>query len=147
MTKLAEGTFEIQSWEQEIYDESEPGLVRATVKERYDGDVAADAEIEYLMTNLSDALATFVGQIRLAGRFGDKEGTVVLHETGEYFGGNTARGALTIVSGSGTGGMAGIRGSGAYVATHADQPVEYAGRLWQPTAERIARYVFDYDFD
>jgi hypothetical protein len=143
----AEGTYEIEHWAQDDYDESQPSLARAAVKLRFSGDIIAGAATEYLMTNLEDGSSSFIGQIRLTGAIGGREGSLVLHEVGEYYGGNTARGTLTIVPGSGIGQLAGIRGSGAYVATHGDQPIEFAGRTWHPTSERVARYVLHYDLE
>ena len=147
MSIHAEGTYEIQSWEEAPYDENEPKLVRARVLETFAGDLAGEAATEYLMTCLSDGSARFTGQKRMTGRLGDREGTFVLHEHGEYVGGNTSQGSLVMVPGSGTAGLTGIHGKGCYVATHGSDPVEFAGRTWPPTAERTATYFLDYDFE
>jgi hypothetical protein len=147
MGQKAEGTFEIQDWQQSDYDDIEPKLSRATVQEAYSGDIEALARLEYLMASLPDGSAQFIGQVRLTGRVGDREGSFVWQDTGEYIGGDTARGRLVIVPGSGTGDLAGLRGEGAYMATHGKKPVEFAGRTWDPTPEGAGAYVLEYDFD
>jgi hypothetical protein len=147
LSKQATGAFEIQNWQQSDYDEVEPKLSRASIVEAYSGDIEARANVEYLMTSLPDGSAQFVGQVRLTARIGDREGSFVWQDTGEYIGGDTARGRLVIVAGSGTGELAGLRGEGAYVATHGEQPVEFAGRSWDPTDEGTGTYMLDYDFD
>ena len=147
MGNQATGTFEIQDWQQSDYDEVEPKLSRARVQEAYSGDIEALANLEYLMTSLPDGSAQFIGQVRLAGRIGDREGSFVWQDTGEYIGGDTARGRLVIVPGSATGDLAGLRGEGAYVATHGGKPVEFAGRAWDPTPEGTGAYMLEYDFD
>ncbi len=147
MKQVAEGTYSIQSWDQQVYGVEEPTLVRATVGVHFEGGLQGEASIEYLMTNLPDGSARYIGQIRFTGTIGGREGSVIFHELGEYSDGALACGTLTIVPGSGTGQLAGIRGEGAYMATHGDEPVEFAGRTWQPTPQRIASYVVEYDFD
>ena len=138
-----EGTYTIEDWKQETYSEPAPALARADVVLRYQGGLAGKAETVYLMTNLPEGSAHFVGQIRFTGTIGDRKGSFVMHETGQYNGTNVAMGELSIVAGSGTGDFSGIRGSGAYVASHGHEEVDFAGRNWQPTPEREARYVFD----
>ena len=147
MSTEAVGVFEIRNWEQSDYDESEPRLTRASVREAYSGNIQGIADIEYLMTSLPDGSSQFIGQTRFTGRIGDREGTIVIQDIGEYVGGNTVQGRLVILPGSGTGELAGLRGEGAYVATHGDGPVEFAGRSWEPTPERTGAYILDYDFD
>jgi hypothetical protein len=147
MSEHASGTFEIQNWQQRDYDETEPKLSRASVVEAYSGDIEALANVEYLMASLPDGSAQFVGQVRLSGRIGNREGSFVVQDIGEYVGGDTARGRLVIVAGSGTCDLSGLRGEGTYVATHGEKPIEFAGRTWNPTPERTGTYVLDYDFD
>jgi hypothetical protein len=143
----AAGTYDIRNWDQQTYDDTDPMLARASVQLTFAGAMSGSAATEYLMINRSDGTAGFIGQIRFTGSVGGRSGSVVLHESGEYDGVHTARGMVTIVPDSGVGELAGITGSGAYVATHGDEPVEYAGRTWQPTPSGTASYVLEYNLD
>lgn len=57
----------------------------------------------------------YVGYEQVHARIGDREGTFVLAASGAHTGA-VARTAVQIVPGSGTGGLAGITGSGSYAA-------------------------------
>ena len=62
-----------------------------------------------------DASATVIGLERISGKLGGKAGTFVLEHHGGYADG-TASGKATVVAGSGTGALAGLRGQGTTMA-------------------------------
>ncbi|MGD9714784.1 MAG: DUF3224 domain-containing protein [Thermomicrobiales bacterium] len=144
---LVEGTYTILDWQQEAYGEPAPTLARASVSLEFRGGITGTGETMYLMTIRADGSADFVGQLRITGAIGEKTGRFVVHETGTFDGVESAQGEFRIIRGSGTGGMTGIAGSGAYLAAHGKDPVDFAGRIWEPTPERVAGYSFDIVFE
>jgi Protein of unknown function (DUF3224) len=119
MTTHATGTFEVKGWDEKPYDEVEGGkkLTRASVTQSFDGDVAGEGKVEYLMAYRDDGTANFVGLQRIVGRVGGRSGSFVLQLAGTYDG-RTARADWTVVAGSGTGELAGLRGEGGFSAEH-----------------------------
>jgi hypothetical protein len=63
MTTRAMATFEITSWEQSTYDESEgmPTLGRATVGKSFAGDVDGISQAELLMAGRGDEGLAYTG--------------------------------------------------------------------------------------
>lgn len=132
----ASGTYEIKSWDEKTWDgkdrTEQPGakLTHAAVTFFFHGDVEAEAKTHYLMTYRDDANASYVGLMQFDGRVGDRKGTCVLKVEGMFENG-AATSTMTIVPGSGTGELVGIKGQGETVAVHADT---------QP-------FTLDYDFE
>jgi hypothetical protein len=123
MTTHASAKFEIKSWDEAAYLELDGGrkFTRASVSQLASGDVQGESSAETLMYYREDGTASYTGLTHIAGRIGDREGSFVLQSTGE-FDGTTARSTSVIVPGSGTGELAGIRGTGDSASTHADYP-------------------------
>jgi Protein of unknown function (DUF3224) len=123
MASRADSSFKIESWKEDPYVEGEGSvkLTRASVKQRFDGDIAGEGEVEWLMCYRPDATADFVGLQRVVGRVGEREGTFVLQSRGT-FDGKTASGPLAVVAGSGTGGLEGITGRGELIAPMGGTP-------------------------
>ena len=132
MSVHAKAKFQVKSWNEKPYDEMEggPKLTRATVAKSFSGDIEGDGTVEYLMMHREDGGTTFVGLERIVGRIGDRRGSFVLEHKGTYEGG-TAKATWSVVPGSGTGDLSGLRGKGGFASAHAD---EYAITL-------------DYDFE
>ena len=120
MTKEATSTFEIKSWDEKPAEEFGGGvkLTRARVKQSYEGDFKGDGTVEYLMTYGEGGAATFVGFERVEGSLGGKTGSFILQHGGVYEN-DTAKSSFTVVPGSGSEGLKGLRGKGNYVAGHA----------------------------
>jgi len=118
MSKQAKSTFEVKSWDEKTVDEVDGRLkiTRASVVFAHHGDLEAESAMEYLMAYRDDGSATVVGMERITGRLDGKVGTFVVESRGGYADG-TARGELTVVEGSGTGQLEGIRGHGTSTAT------------------------------
>jgi hypothetical protein len=117
MSTHATGTFEITRWDEKPYDEIEgqPKLAHASVAGTYKGDVEGTGTIAYLMVYREDESASYVFTQRVVGRLGGRSGGFVLHGSGAYEDG-VARGTWSVVPGSGTGELSGLRGAGSFSA-------------------------------
>jgi Protein of unknown function (DUF3224) len=113
----ATGTFEITSMGDDAYHEDEGGakLTRATGTQRFSGDIEGDGSVEWLMCYLPDGSATFTGLQRIEGSIDGHPGSVVIQSSGIHDG-KQSKASWSIVAGSGTGELAGIRGEGSFHA-------------------------------
>jgi hypothetical protein len=120
----ANGTFKIESWDEQPYVEVDGGgkLTRASVSQSFSGDIEGDGDVQWLMCYRPDDTADFVGLQRIVGRIGDRSGSVVLVQTAGSYDGQVAKGELSVVPGSGTGELGGLRGTGAFRAPHGSEP-------------------------
>ena len=132
MTTHAQGMFELQSWDENAYLELEGGakLTRASVVQRFTGDLDGKGSVEWLMYYADDGTARFVGLQRFSGRLGDRSGSFVLETQGTFDGGK-AQGSWSVVPRSGTDELRGITGTGSFAAPHGPK----------------ADVALDYDFD
>ena len=119
MKKNANARFVIDSWDERPYSEGQdlPRLTRASVRKTFTGDIEGKGQVEYLMMYRSDGSATFVGLERFAGRIGDKTGTFVLQRIGVFENGQ-AKESYSVVPGSATGELLGLRGDGMSAVGH-----------------------------
>ncbi|MGH8247741.1 MAG: DUF3224 domain-containing protein [Gammaproteobacteria bacterium] len=119
MKKSASARFAIKSWDEKPYSEGPdlPKLVRATVTKTFTGDIEGEGQVEYLMMYGSDGSATFVGLERVVGRIAGKAGTFVLQRTGIFESGQ-AKESYSVIPGSGTGELRGLRGEGRSAVGH-----------------------------
>jgi Protein of unknown function (DUF3224) len=117
MSDKVEGKFKIENWQEETYGEIEGGgkLTRASVKQAFSGGIEGDGEVEWLLCYRADDTADFVGLQSVAGSVGERSGSFVLQVSGSFDGGE-AKGDWTVVPGSGTGELGGLRGSGGFAA-------------------------------
>jgi hypothetical protein len=69
-----------------------------------------------------DQTADFVGLQRIIGRIGERSGSFVLLQTEGTFDGKEARAKLTVVPGSGTEELSGLRGEGEFSAPREGEP-------------------------
>ena len=118
------GTYAVKKWEEQMYDQisSDMKLTRASVEFGFSGGIEGRASVEYLMFyrhadshDQHNSTASYVGLLRFEGGLGGKSGSFVMEDKGTFEGG-TARSALRIADGSGTGALKGIRGNGIYRA-------------------------------
>ena len=111
--KIANARFAIKSWDEKPYGEGQdlPKLARASVTKTFTGEIEGEGQVEYLMMYRSDGSASFVGLERFVGRLDGKAGSFVLQRTGVFESGQ-AKESYAVVSGSGTGGLQGLRGEG-----------------------------------
>jgi hypothetical protein len=127
MKKLARAAFEIGQWEEKPYDEmaGAPKLTRATVTKIYRGDLEGEGKLEYLMAYGRDGSAGVVGIERFVGRVGDRDGTFVFQHVGMFKDG-VATSTWSVVDGSGSGNLQGLRGEVHSALGHAKSyPVEF----------------------
>jgi hypothetical protein len=112
MTK-ATGTFEIKSWDEKKPEGGDPKewLSRGRVKSKLAGDIEGDSEMEFLMAYVKDS-AGYVGMQRVTATLGGRSGTFALQGSG-YYDASTfiAKSEWTVVPGSATGDLVGLRGS------------------------------------
>ena len=109
----AAGTFEIDSWEEEPFDEREGArLTRTRLTKTFYGDVGGESTAELLMAYAAEeGSAAYVGFERLVGSVHGRSGSFVLHHTASS-GGTSGEPSATssVVPGSGTGELRGLRG-------------------------------------
>jgi hypothetical protein len=124
MTTRATGTFKIEGWDEKPYTEIEAGgkLTKASVKQAFSGDVEGHGAVEWLMCYRPDQTADFVGLQRIVGRLGERAGSFVMVQTNGTFDGKEARGKLSVVPGSGTDELRGLRGDGEFTAPVGGEP-------------------------
>ena len=121
----AKGSYGIKAWDEKTWDgkdhKDQPGakLTHAKITFTFTGDFEGEAQIQYLMDYRDDSYATFVGLQRFTGRLGDRSGSFDTMVNGVFENG-AAKSTWSIVPGSGTGDLRGIRGEGSTVAHHGD---------------------------
>lgn len=127
-TMQASGTYGYTSWDEGPYAELEgaPKLTHARITNTYRGDLEGEGTSEVLMVYPTGSTATYVGYERITGRLGGRSGSFVLQGVGTWEEG-VARTTWTVVPGSGTGELTGLRGEGGYEAGHGQ--TEYPYRL------------------
>jgi hypothetical protein len=131
MTTRAVSTFEISSWEEEPYDESDDGpvLSRVTVGKAFHGEVQATS-VGSLLTCQAEGGEGYVASERISGSVHGRSGTFVVQHGGARGAGVPAVTFGHVVPGSGTGELRGLRGT-----------VEFR------EDERGAAFTLDYDID
>ena len=119
MKKSANARFAIKSWDEKPYSEGQdlPRLTRASVMKTFTGDIEGEGQVEYLMMYRSDGSATFVGLERVVGRIAGKTGTFVLQRIGVFENGQ-AKESFSVITGSATGELQGLRGDGSSAVGH-----------------------------
>jgi len=117
--KTANARFAIQTWDEKPWSEAPglPKLTRASVKKTLTGDLEGEGQVEYLMSYRSDGSAMFVGLERVVGRLDGRTGSFVLQRSGVFEDGQ-AKESYTVVAGSATGELQGLRGEGTSAVGH-----------------------------
>jgi hypothetical protein len=119
--KTANARFVINSWDEKPYSEgpSLPKLTKVSAVKTFSGDIDGEGRVEYLMMYGSNGSASFVGLERITGRLEGRSGTFVLQRTGVFEDG-VAKESYSVVPGSGTGELRGLRGGGTSSLGHAN---------------------------
>jgi len=130
----ATGTIDVKSWDEKPYDETdgEPRLARAEVKLAFAGDVDGQSSLVYLMVYGDGGLTSAVGLERVVGRLGGRTGSFVLEHRCTHQDA-AVHGSWSVVPGTGTGDLSGLRGAGSYV--------------WDGPHGTPGRYMLDYELD
>jgi hypothetical protein len=112
-----EAAISVQAYEPSSYDAPEhgPALVRIHVEETFSGEIDGTGVAEFLQISQADGSASFVGVERVTGTVTGKRGTFVLQDSGTVSG-DVVHGDWFVVPGSGTGELAGLRGTGGFRA-------------------------------
>jgi Protein of unknown function (DUF3224) len=113
----ATSTFEVGGWDEQaiLAENGGPKATRAVVTRSFEGDIAGEGAVEWLMGYRDDGTATFVGLERIVGRLGERAGSFLLQHTGT-FDGQLARGHVQVVAGTGTEGLRDLTGEGSFEA-------------------------------
>ena len=113
MKKTASARFSIKSWDEKPYSEGKdlPKMTRASVDKTFTGDLEGVGHVEYVMMYRSGGTAAFVGLERITGRIAGRSGSFVLQRTGVFEDGQ-AKESYSVVTGSGTGELRGLRRRG-----------------------------------
>jgi len=116
-TVRATGTFKPTSWDEQPYAELEgaPKLTHAHVTNLYSGGIEGEGTSDSLMFYGDDGTATYFGFERVVGKLGGRSGSFVLQGSGTWKEG-VATTAWSVVPGSGTGELKGLRGDGGFAA-------------------------------
>lgn len=127
----ARGTHTPEGWKEEaVQSFGDRQIARVSTGFRITGEIEGVARTEYVMyyskvdpKDMHGSVAQYSGYARFEGSVSGKRGKFVLLDTGTY-GGGEAKSDLSIVEGSGTGELAGITGSGRYVASQSEMLYE-----------------------
>ena len=113
----------IASWDESPVEEFGDGSKLTRAQVRLSGGEAGltSGSAGMLAYYRPDGTSSFVTVMRLTGVLDGRAGSFVLRGEGA-FDGTTASGRMTVVAGSGTGGLAGLSGACESVSTHADYP-------------------------
>jgi Protein of unknown function (DUF3224) len=115
------GGFRVASWDENAFDERDGRkLTRASVTQRFEGDIAGEGAAEWLMAYRPDGSARFVGLQLVDGEVAGRRGTFVLETIGSFEAG-VARWDAAVVAGSGTGELADLSGAGRFEAPHGSE--------------------------
>lgn len=122
MKQTANARFTIVKWDEAAFSEGDdlPKMTLATVMKTFTGDIQGESRVEYLMMYRSDGSASCIGLERISGRIGDKSGTFVLQRIGVFEDG-LAKESYSVIPGSATGQLRGLRGEGTSALGHASE--------------------------
>ncbi len=121
MSTRATGTFEYKSWDEKTWDGAPARdvkgakLTHTKVQNAYHGDIEGESSAQSVMVYDEDDHAVYSGLERITGSLDGKFGSFVVQMTGK-FDGSVATGDWTIVPGSATGELKGLRGKGSFAA-------------------------------
>ncbi len=111
------GSFDITSFNEDAYEErgGKAKLTHAWGDQAFSGDITGEGAVHWLMSYRPDGTAQYVGLQRLTCEVGGRRGSFIIEATGQYDG-SASRGSWSVIPGSGTGHLEGIRGSGSFAA-------------------------------
>ena len=117
MKTRADAVITVHQYQPAAYDEPAVGsaLTRIHVEESFSGDMTGDGVAEFLQAARADGPASFVGIERVTGTVAGRSGTFLLQDAGTVQD-NIVGGEWFVIPGSGTGELAGLRGTGGFRA-------------------------------
>jgi Protein of unknown function (DUF3224) len=134
MRTHANGKCETKTWDEKPYGEVdvETKLTRATVTTSFQGDIEGEGTSEYLMAYSDKTSGSFVGLERVKGRIAGRSGGFVLQHMGQ-FGPDTLQSAWSVVPGTATADLRGLKGKGTYT--------------WKLDQGHTTLFTFEYDLE
>lgn len=108
------------------------GMRRSKLTHHYLGDIEAESRFECLAFAGAAGVSNFVGLEYLTGRIGDRVGGFMLQHIGSVKSGQSIS-TLNVISGSGTGDFAGIKGHGR--------------TTWNTTGNDTSQVLLEYSFE
>jgi hypothetical protein len=113
MSTTANGSFQVAKWDESTYEEMGDGakLTRVTIVHDFTGGLEGTVSWQGQMYYRTDGTAVYTALERFVGTLEGRSGASVATTSGGYDG-TAASDTWTVVSGSGTGDLAGIEGSG-----------------------------------
>ena len=110
----AKAKITVRSSEVEPYDQTvSPALVEVRLTETFAGDIEGKSPVRALQVLRDDKSACPVSMQRFRGRLGGRHGTFVLQGS-EIVENGKIKATWSVVPGSGTGGLSGLRGEGGF---------------------------------
>src|SRR5262245_52698137 len=114
MRATAKAKITVRSSETEPYDQTaSPALVEVRLVETFAGDIEGESPVRALQVLRDDKSACLVSMQRFRGRLGGRQGTFVLQGS-EIVENGKIKATWSVVPGSGTGGLSGLRGEGGF---------------------------------
>ncbi|MEU3724136.1 DUF3224 domain-containing protein [Streptomyces sp. NPDC031705] len=127
-TRTATGHFTFTRWEEDPAGPADvlPRLARASVANTFSGGIeAAGTTCAYTIAYLTATTGTYTGIELLTGSLDGRKGGFAVEERGTFHEDGTTRCSFEVVPGSGTGELAGLRGTGSFLARHGEPSVPY----------------------
>jgi uncharacterized protein DUF3224 len=117
-TARAEAHIEVSDWQPEPIDADDDGpqLIRIAVRETFTGDLTGTGQAAMLQVLAADGSASFVAVERVTATLDGRSGSFVLQDRGTLDTDGAVSGEWFVVPGSGTGELAGLRGTGGFTA-------------------------------
>ena len=116
MKKIANGGFEIDKWDEKPAGITVgPKVTRATVTQRFSGDIKGSGTTEYVMVYRPDKTAEYSGVQIINGNIGVRKGSFALLLRGK-FDGKKAVTKWEVVPGASKGALKGLSGKGEFGA-------------------------------
>jgi Protein of unknown function (DUF3224) len=104
----------VRNSEAKTYDQTaSPALVEVCLTETFTGDIEGESPVRALQVQRDDKSACLVSVQRVSGKLGGRHGTFVLQGS-ETVENGKIKARWSVVPGSGTGGLSGLRGEGGF---------------------------------
>jgi hypothetical protein len=116
-TTRATARTEVKAYESKTFDElpDGPALAENHLTETFSGDIEGEGTARVIQSTHKDGSATFVGIERVRGSVGGRAGTFLLQISGSVVG-KDMKAEWVVIPETGTGTLAGLRGSGGFTA-------------------------------
>lgn len=110
-TARAQASFVIDGWEENVVLDDGIKLVRTAIEKTFAGDIVGTSVAQMIMAHAAADSMAYCGFERITATIGDRAGSFVLHHNATRApSGGVA--SWTVLASSGTGALAGIRGTG-----------------------------------